>query len=91
MSDTEKKEAKDDVKLPVWYLKIENIAGKLAAGCIAAEISLNLWAKSFISQKVIDIINLPLILFGIFCIVFSGYKALGFVGTILDIIKKTKT
>jgi hypothetical protein len=80
----------DDIKLPEWYLQIEKVAGKLAAGCAAAEFVIAFWAKHILPDGVIATMHMFIFPFGILCIVLSGFKGLGVVTKAAEILKKLK-
>lgn len=72
----------DDIKLPKWYMVLEKVATKLAAGAVVGEAFLQ-FSKSFIPKELFDIIHLVLIPFGIVCITLSGNHA-------IELLKKIK-
>ncbi len=72
----------DEPNLPKWYMIVEKVATKLAAGSIVGGIFLQAM-RSFIPKELFDIIHLVLIPFGIICLVLSGNHA-------IDLLKKIK-
>lgn len=86
----EEQQKDNEIELPTWYLKLEKAAGKLSAGCIAAEILIFFVVKYIFKPEVIQVIQTLLIPFGLICVVLSGYNGLDTINTMLDVLKKVK-
>lgn len=86
----EEKSEEDLVQLPGWYLKLEKAAGKLSAGCIAAEILIYFGVKHIFKPEVIQVIQALLVPFGLICVVLSGYNGIDTINTMLEVLKKVK-
>lgn len=83
-------EKDEEIQLPSWYLKLEKAAGKLSAGCIAAEILIYFGVKHIFKPEVIQVIQALLVPFGLICVVLSGYNGIDTINTMLDVLKKVK-
>lgn len=86
----EEEEKIEEVQLPGWYLKLEKAAGKLSAGCIAAEILIFFGVRHIFRPEVIQVIQALLVPFGLICVVLSGYNGIDTINTMLDVLKKVK-